>query len=65
MFSSTLCSSKENLNVCSSLSVRYQVSHPYKPKGKTVLLYVSIFGFAQRGREDKMLIRMAANVPGI
>jgi hypothetical protein len=36
------------LSVCSSLSVRDQVSHPYKTTGKTTVLYTLIFLFLDR-----------------
>jgi hypothetical protein len=33
------------LNLCYSLNVRDQVSHPYKTAGKTVVLYILILTF--------------------
>jgi phosphate starvation-inducible membrane PsiE len=33
------------LNLCSSLSVRDQVSHPYKTTGKIMILYILILSF--------------------
>jgi polysaccharide pyruvyl transferase WcaK-like protein len=33
------------LSLCSSLSVRDQVSHPYKTTGKITVLYTQIFVF--------------------
>jgi hypothetical protein len=33
------------LNLCSSLSMRDRVSHPYKTTGKIMVLYISIFMF--------------------
>jgi hypothetical protein len=33
------------LNLCSSLSVRDQVSHPYKTTGKIIVSYILIFMF--------------------
>jgi hypothetical protein len=41
------------LSLCSSLSVRDQVSHPYKAKGKTTILYTLIFLFLDSNQEDK------------
>jgi hypothetical protein len=35
--------------------VRDQVSHPYKTTRKIMLLYILIFKFLQRRREDKGL----------
>jgi len=41
------------LNLCSSLSVKDQVSHPYKIKGKIIVLYTLILKFLHRRWEDK------------
>jgi hypothetical protein len=41
------------LSRCSSLSVRDQVSHPYKPTCKTAVLYTLIFVFLDSNLEDK------------
>jgi polysaccharide pyruvyl transferase WcaK-like protein len=41
------------LSLCSSLSVRDQVSHPYKITGKTTVLYTLIFVFLDSNLEDK------------
>jgi hypothetical protein len=41
------------LSLCSSLSVRDQVSHPYKITGKIILLYTLIFVFLVSTLEDK------------
>ena len=35
----------KTLSLCSSLGVTDQVSHPYKPEGKTTVLYILIFIF--------------------
>jgi hypothetical protein len=39
------------LNLCSSLSVRDQVSHPYKTTGKSIFIY--ILGFLSFWRGDR------------
>jgi hypothetical protein len=36
-----------------SLNVRDKVSHPYRTKGKITILYIVIFTFLDRRREDK------------
>jgi hypothetical protein len=41
------------LNVCSSLSVTNQISHPYKTEGKIIFYYILIFKFLDTCREDK------------
>jgi hypothetical protein len=41
------------LSLCSSLSVRDQVSHPYKTTGKIIVLYTPIFVFLDSSLEDK------------
>jgi len=43
------------LNLCSSLSVRDQVSHPYKTTGGIIELYTLTFEFLGRRREDTRL----------
>jgi hypothetical protein len=43
------------LNLCSSLSVRDQVSHPYKITGKIMVMYILIFKVLERRQEDKRL----------
>jgi hypothetical protein len=41
------------VSLCSSLSVRDQVSHPYRTTGKTTALYTPIFVFFDTNLEDK------------
>jgi hypothetical protein len=41
------------LSLCSSLNVRDQVSHPYRTKGKLVVLYILIFMFFYSRHEDR------------
>jgi hypothetical protein len=52
------------LSLCSSLSVRDQVSHPYKTTGKITVLYTLIFVFLDSNVEDKrcpFLVRVKFN----
>jgi len=42
-----------NLNLCSSLHTKEQLSHPYKTWGKITYLYILIFMSADRRWEDK------------
>jgi hypothetical protein len=42
------------LRLC-SLSVREQVSHPYKTTGIIMVLYILIFKFSERRQEDERL----------
>jgi hypothetical protein len=51
IFFSTLLSNTPSL--CPSLNVRDQVSHPYGTIGKIIVLYVLIFKFFYRNREDR------------
>jgi hypothetical protein len=37
-------------SLCSSLNVRDQVSHPCRPIGKIIVLYILIFTFQQQAR---------------
>jgi hypothetical protein len=46
------------LSLCSSLNVRDQVSHLYKSTGNIVDLYILIFTFPDRRREDRRLWRL-------
>jgi len=41
------------LNLCSSLRVRDQVSHPYKTSAKIIVLYILIFACLDSILEDK------------
>jgi hypothetical protein len=41
------------LSLCSSLNGRGQLSQPYRPTGKIIVLYVRILTFLDRRREDK------------
>jgi hypothetical protein len=58
---------KHSLNICSSLNVRDQVSHPYNTTGRTIVLRVLTFTFLDNRREDrkKTLDRMVASIPRI
>jgi hypothetical protein len=50
---STASSQKQDLGLCSSLSVKDQVKHPYKTKHKIIVLYILISRFSERRQEDK------------
>jgi hypothetical protein len=45
--------SSNNLSLCSSLSVQDKVSHPYKTKGKIIVLYTLSFVYLDSNLEDK------------
>jgi hypothetical protein len=45
----------DTLNLCSSLSVRDQVSHPHKTSGRIMVLYILTFTFLDSRRDDKRL----------
>jgi hypothetical protein len=54
------------LNICSYISVKDLVSHPYKRTGKIMVLYISTFKFLDSRREDKKTLnRMVASIPRI
>jgi hypothetical protein len=42
-----------SLSLCSSLSVRDQVSYPYKTTGKIIVLYIFFFVFLDSKLEDR------------
>jgi hypothetical protein len=43
----------KTISLCSSLKVRYQVSHPHSITGKITVLYILIFRFFDIRWEDK------------
>jgi hypothetical protein len=43
------------LDLCSSFSVKGQISHPYKTEGVVLILYILILKFLGRRPEDKRL----------
>jgi hypothetical protein len=43
------------LSLCSSLSVRDQVLHPYKTTGRITVLYMLTFTFLDSRRDDRRL----------
>jgi hypothetical protein len=47
-------SSHSTLSLCSPLNVRDQVPHPYKTKGKFIVLYVLVFKFLDSRRKDRI-----------
>jgi hypothetical protein len=53
------------LNLCYALSVTDQVKHPYKTRGKIILVFILILKFLVRRWEDKVLNRMVAIIPRI
>jgi hypothetical protein len=46
----------KHLNLCSSLRVRDQVSHPYKTRGKLQSLFILIVKFLDRNAKDSEII---------
>jgi hypothetical protein len=65
--SSSASTFSETLDLCSSPSVRDHVSHPYKTKGKIMgfYIFIFIFKFLKRRKENKRLNRMVGNIPQI
>jgi hypothetical protein len=55
------------LSLCSSLSVRGQVSHPDKTTGRIIVFYILTFTFLDSRRDDKKKTRnrMVASIPRI
>jgi len=52
-----------SLNRHSSFNVRDQVSHPYKTRGKIVVLYVLVFMFSDsRWKHNQAFAAMSLNV---
>jgi hypothetical protein len=54
--------SSNTISLCSSLSVRAQVSRSFKITGKIIVLYILIFRFCDNRREDKALDWMVAHI---
>jgi hypothetical protein len=53
----------DTANLCSSLRIRDQVSHPYKQQAKLWFIYFKLLFFLERRREAKTLNKMVANIP--
>jgi hypothetical protein len=53
------------LSLCSSHSVRDQVSHLYKTTGRIVVFYILTFTFLESRQEDRRLNQMVASIPQI
>jgi len=53
------------LNLCSSFSVRDQVSYPHGTTGKVIVLYILVLKFSDRKQEDSTLKRMVASTSWI
>jgi hypothetical protein len=51
--------------MCTSVSARDRVSHPYKTSGKIKALYILTSTFSREETGRQILDRMVANVPGI
>jgi hypothetical protein len=58
--------SSQTVNLCASINVRDQVSHPYKTTGKIIVLYILILKvFRQQTRRQKGLTWMTARITQI
>jgi hypothetical protein len=53
------------ISLCSSLSVRDQVSHPYKTTGRIMVVYILAFTFLDSRPDDKRLNLMVESIARI